>query len=248
MFFPYILENNKLVENSLLEGNKFAYAGLSAEMLPIGVSKVDLKWLYYYEINKMKTYKMQLYSGFMGIGQDSSTKALRPEISWTILDVAKNQSENEKNIDSIESKGKLGNHILFISNLNTAIIPWEESIRVDVEMFRFGFAIDSFRLHRNNAFGPNLFPNKSKVNNENSQDLCNYIKSKLKSNSIKLRAELEFVVNWTGTIDEISISKSNKPEYNDEIISIVSEIKGCQPAKIGKMIANARIYAEIKIN
>ncbi|MGB1243772.1 MAG: DUF4419 domain-containing protein [Chitinophagales bacterium] len=52
--------------------------------LPKGLSKAD----FVLDNNGDKS-KMEFLAGFVGISQDSKTKALRPEINWAVVDSGK---------------------------------------------------------------------------------------------------------------------------------------------------------------
>ncbi|MFN8254605.1 MAG: DUF4419 domain-containing protein [Bacteroidales bacterium] len=242
-FFPYIIRDGNFKENNLIEGNKFIYYGLWLKDLPTGISQANFNWIYYGQL-----IPMTMYSGFLGIMQDNETKSLRPEISWAI---SENIGKLKKDIlqnDSTQAILDLSNEVLFVSPLDTIIIPWEQGIRIEEEMVRLPFATDGSNFLHENFTRPVLFPHHYNCQDENSKNLCKYIKSRMIHDYAKIRAEIEFTVTWTGTIDKVSITESNKPAYNDEIISIVKEIKGCQPSRIGKNITNCRVYAQIKIN
>ena len=51
--------------------------------IPGGFSRAPFKWEY-----GTTTYEMEFLAGFMGISQDKQSKALRPEIGWTVYDTA----------------------------------------------------------------------------------------------------------------------------------------------------------------
>jgi len=98
-FFPYILTSSndityadegmsmytklKYKTNPYLDGDKYIKSNLTLEDIPAGVSKVDFLWKI---IPEKKTFKMNFYAGFMGIEQNTKTKALKPLISWAVCD------------------------------------------------------------------------------------------------------------------------------------------------------------------
>jgi hypothetical protein len=76
---------NKFIRNSVLEGRKYLLAGINTEMIPSGISKVDVIWNNY---NSNTSMKIQLCAGFMGISQ-SADLALSPAIGWCAVNTMK---------------------------------------------------------------------------------------------------------------------------------------------------------------
>lgn len=57
--------------------------GPSIEQFPGGMSKAPFRWEYL-----DRTYRMEFLGGFVGVGQDAETLALRPEIGWAVRESA----------------------------------------------------------------------------------------------------------------------------------------------------------------
>ena len=120
-FFPYIIdENGQYQKNLITEFN------MLPEMLPSGISKVEINWLHRDNVNeKLLESKMEAYAGFLGIEQNESTKALRPLIQWTIIDKKDSQKADRRNLIAGKSVlitkdiSELGNEIYF----NVDIMP-----------------------------------------------------------------------------------------------------------------------------
>lgn len=85
-FFPYLEQRGKMVSIRAIKKRlkdkktEFRYRATSSE-LPSGLSKADFLWNYYGTF-----YKMELVAGFVACYQDPKTFALRPEMSWAIVD------------------------------------------------------------------------------------------------------------------------------------------------------------------
>jgi len=242
-FFPYILKNNEIVENSLMEANGFVYHGLLGSEFPLGISKVDLKWLYY-----SQTYPMRLLSGFIGIGQDSINKALRPEISWAIIQFNNNRKRLIKSSDKIE---KEDGYYPRISFLDDVWIKFEESLDITVQYQYYWESMADLSkdsISKYNLYAPIIFPSKCNTYNESRRELNNYINEKVKRNHSVIKAKITFVVDWIGKIDRIKILEINDEQYSNEIISILNSISGCQPAKYHGRTTNAEVFFELEIN
>ncbi len=104
-FFPYLNDDSKnpligveiksLIERKYLEGDAISkkhYKGpiLSISDLPMGISKAD-----FVLDNNNTFYKMEFLSGFVGIAQDATSKALRPEINWGVVDSGRKPTAEE---------------------------------------------------------------------------------------------------------------------------------------------------------
>lgn len=102
-FFPYLNDDSKnpligVEMSSLIKHRKGgaispkSYRGpiLSISDLPMGVSKAD-----FVLNNNGELYKMEFLSGFVGITQDATTKALRPEINWGVVDSGRKPTAEE---------------------------------------------------------------------------------------------------------------------------------------------------------
>jgi hypothetical protein len=98
-FFPYTLTSSNNVTiaedgmstytklryklNPFMDGDKYKKSDLTLDNIPAGISKVDFIWKI---IPEHKTINMNFYAGFMGIEQNSKTKALKPLISWAVCE------------------------------------------------------------------------------------------------------------------------------------------------------------------
>ena len=61
--------------------------GVTSDMFPRGSVSTPFTWLYFNE-----EFPMHFYAGFVGVGQDRTTLALRPVIGWAVVD----KEEEEK--------------------------------------------------------------------------------------------------------------------------------------------------------
>jgi len=240
-FFPYINIDNKLAENPFIKGNRFAYGGLRANNFPSGLSKVDMNWQYF-----SYNYNMELYSGFMGVAQNETTKALRPEISWVIKDY-KSKVLNENMIiitdtfslnDTIEKIRYYTKKNKNDNLLDTLKLPYDTW---DIETYIFNkYRVNLHRL-------PNIFPEKCNNYKESVKELNNYISKKLLNNRIKYKGKISLVVTWYGKIDKVSIIESNKPQYDKNIISIIENISDCTPGIYRNKLVNIEINVELDV-
>ena len=89
--FPYVGSSNikKMQRNPLLDSRSslFARTDITANSFPKGFVSTPFKWLYFGE-----EFEMSFYAGFLGVGQDKESLALRPVIGWAVVD----QEEEEK--------------------------------------------------------------------------------------------------------------------------------------------------------
>ncbi len=94
-FFPYLNDGSKnsligmdLAKYSEQISNQKEYISgqvvLTVSDFPKGISKAEFVLK-----NKGEKSKMEFLAGFVGISQDSKTKALRPEINWGVVDSGK---------------------------------------------------------------------------------------------------------------------------------------------------------------
>lgn len=80
--FPYLKDERSSfsVKNSFDYSKNFG-GGISADEIPIGISKVPVKWEYFEE-----EHNMVFTSGFYGYLYDTETHTISPEISWLIYE------------------------------------------------------------------------------------------------------------------------------------------------------------------
>ena len=90
--FPYLgrsLEN--MSPNGYLKdwspSKSRPFGGITTASFPRGSVSTPFKWLYFSE-----EYDMYFYAGFMGVGQDQKSLAIRPVIGWAVVD----KEEEEK--------------------------------------------------------------------------------------------------------------------------------------------------------
>lgn len=105
-FFPYVKNGDSFVlrQKSKLIRTKINTEPIRTEYiysddLPSGLSTTEFLWKYFETF-----YKMEFAAGFIGCHQDSTTLAIRPEISWAIVDQQLKGSAEE-----IEDYWKKGN-------------------------------------------------------------------------------------------------------------------------------------------
>jgi len=79
--------------NPYFDGDKYKEAKLIDPEFPSGLSKFSFDWKYEVNKNDKKTFEMEMQAGFVAIEQNSKTYALKPIISWLLID------KNAKKID-----------------------------------------------------------------------------------------------------------------------------------------------------
>jgi len=79
-FFPYLKSGyqNDYVDWKKLQKRKHG-GGLNPDNFGGGLNKAPFKWKYFNEV-----FEMNLLGGFIGVSQDTDTKALKPEIGWLV--------------------------------------------------------------------------------------------------------------------------------------------------------------------
>ena len=92
-FFPYVkslehvekdggyYKTYNYVPNQFIDGEDYRLSVLTTEDFPEGIAEVDFVW-----DNYGKKMKMKMYSGFVGIRQNDSTKAIETEIGWAVCE------------------------------------------------------------------------------------------------------------------------------------------------------------------
>ena len=86
-FFPYKDLGGKLVQVMGVQKSKPDKPGINYNLsagtdeFTSGLSQADFIWYYF-----GKSFKMEFVAGFVGFQQDPNTFALRPEISWAVID------------------------------------------------------------------------------------------------------------------------------------------------------------------
>ena len=91
-FFPYIgsrMEHMK--PNHYLQkwGQSQVFSGVTTAGFPPGTVSTPFTWQYLAE-----EFDMYFYAGFLGVGQDKKTLALKPVIGWAVVD--KEEEEKSK--------------------------------------------------------------------------------------------------------------------------------------------------------
>ena len=109
-FFPYIEQNQSYIRNpwigkseqDFLEAGVYNGPFLIESDLPTGLSKADVL------LNNNGAFsKLKFYAGFTGIQQDQQSLALRPEISWVVVDTKKSPTTEEMELYEKDTKGSL---------------------------------------------------------------------------------------------------------------------------------------------
>lgn len=229
-FFPYIYKDNVLIKNEYIHGDRLAYSGLKSNSFPSGLSKVNMEWLVL-ETGLWKKYNMEFYSGFIGISQDTLSKALKPEISWAIRDVNTGKYKKRK-VETL---------------LDTLYLSYDEngiSLRV-MELRKMHYAM-SYNGLADKLIKPNLFPDKCDNYEQSSLFLNKYI-SECLGKRVQFNGVVSFNVTWYGEIDKVRIVKSNREEYNNQIISIIDEISGCKPGYYLGKLYNFELLVQLNI-
>lgn len=82
-FFPYLTTPRRVWKNPILadNGSQSKKAHITTKMFPSGLSKAKFIWDYF-----DTKYNMEFLAGFVGVSQDKKSLALRPEISWVVMD------------------------------------------------------------------------------------------------------------------------------------------------------------------
>ena len=76
----------KTTKNPYIDKQPDEILGLTTEFFPNGLSKAPFKWFYAKQTEDVQTFDMDFVVGFMGITQNSNSKALKPEIAWAITE------------------------------------------------------------------------------------------------------------------------------------------------------------------
>jgi hypothetical protein len=84
-FFPYLRHGDGYERNPFLGPNPPAKGGIGAGELPPSLSRTDLL-LIDMRPSPPDSFRMELMAGFVGVKQDRSTLALKPEIAWIVRD------------------------------------------------------------------------------------------------------------------------------------------------------------------
>lgn len=111
-FFPYIKEyyavdqenqTFRYVPNPYMDGENYCFSKLNTEHFPGGFAKINVLWnVYDPKTLKREERKMEIYAGFLGLRQDSATKALEPIISWAVCN--ENAKAVERKYDKQQSE------------------------------------------------------------------------------------------------------------------------------------------------
>lgn len=109
-FFPYIEKDGNYSRNpwigkkekDFMEDGKYKGPFLVESDFPSGLSKADVL------LNNNGAFsKLKFYAGFTGIKQDAGSMALRPEISWAVVDTKKSPTMEEMELYEESVKGSL---------------------------------------------------------------------------------------------------------------------------------------------
>ena len=92
--FPYIgYFHENLKPNSFLQswGQNEAVSGATTESIPPGTVSTPFIWQYFNE-----EFDIDFYAGFLGVGQDKKTLALKPVIGWAVAEGDKKEEVHGK--------------------------------------------------------------------------------------------------------------------------------------------------------
>jgi HEAT repeat protein len=96
-FFPYLLrpggQGVKYCRNPHISKNlnKIGHNAPKFNLFPSGLAKASFNWIIGPTPELTVTYPMEFFAGFLGVKQDSKTKALKPVISWGIKEAENNK-------------------------------------------------------------------------------------------------------------------------------------------------------------
>jgi hypothetical protein len=91
-FYPYLWDRGKknlvYVRNRYMKKNleKIRWGGPILNIFPAGLSKVPFDWKIGADINNLVIYKMEFFSGFLGVKQEPESKAVMPVVLWGMKD------------------------------------------------------------------------------------------------------------------------------------------------------------------
>ena len=91
-FFPYLGSRpERMQKNGYLQSwdTSRDFGGVTTSDLPVGTVSTPFTWQYLAE-----EFDMYFYAGFLGVGQDKKTLALKPVIGWAVVD--KEEEEKSK--------------------------------------------------------------------------------------------------------------------------------------------------------
>jgi len=252
-FFPYIILDHKLLPNRFMKDELYAYGGLRTNNFPSGLSKADVVWTYFGE-----KIDMEFYAGFMGVSQNSGTKGLRPEIGWAVRndssEIIKRDfmivTDSRNEVDSVGNKVVVRDGIVEKSNLLDLPLNNEGfKNQIDFHFMDYESVIHYYKTDKKGYFSaPIIFPQKSKLIEENEIALNRYVKEKFKDEKLEFCGEVSFVITWTGNVDNVKITKSDHPELNELVRSIIDQIKDCKPGMLKGRFVNAEIVLKLKVN
>lgn len=194
------------------------------ERLPSGHSKINLNWLYYTDI-----YKMEVYSGFIGISQNKKTKALKPVIDWVIRDANSNEVQEKR---SAFYKTPISNggfsedeHWGEIEIVETLELKEEEDEDFIKEN---GIYLTVEELPK--------FPGGEKKLNKFIKTNINYFQVDAENDN-NGKVFVKFCINKRGKVCKISILEEINPLLDNEAIKIISAMPKWEPGRInGKKV------------
>lgn len=242
-FFPYIKGNNWLIKNPSLKNTQYSFYELDINNIPVGYNYSDLNWTYF-DGEKFKQYKIELGSGFIGLGQNENLE-LKPEIAWYVID-------------------KTAPSSLLLASATDTVMQYDFSDDEDEESVEPAITIfEKVKCRKTNQdFSERIFDVASlqKMSNDtinyylplfysddfsSPQKSINYLKSQIKGKIVKKQGvKVEFIVNKFGTLHIIKIDASKK---NTKIIRTIFEnIPKIYPAMLYVEKINLKMSLEIE--
>jgi predicted Zn-ribbon and HTH transcriptional regulator len=223
-FFPYI---NK-AQNQTALGRSFIYHGIEVDSLPEGYKCAEFNWKYF-----SQKYPMLVIGGFLAISQDSTTKALRPLITWAVAE----QKRIKNNENCIITNSKKNSNIF--SEVGTQNINYETA---DIDyLLMFQNPIDEEFNFAKDYILPIFFPSKCPDYKSGVVEMEKFVLKKLRGENLKGKVVIKFVVTWLGTIENFEIISTTDTVFTKAVIKALQSIDDIKPAMAFEKLVNVQM-------